>query len=40
MNAVVKPDPELERRNVRTALTLALLAVAFVIAFVVILWPK
>jgi len=40
MSALVQRDPELERRNVRTGLWLGLLAVAFLLGFVVNLWLR
>ena len=40
MSAMAKRDPEFERRNLRTALWLGLLAVAFLVGFVVKLWLR
>ena len=40
MSAMAERDPELERRNLRTALWLGLLAVAFLVGFVVKLWLR
>jgi hypothetical protein len=40
MSGNAEPGPELERRKVRTALWLGLLAVAFVFAFVLKIWLR
>ena len=40
MSAMAQRDPELERRNVRTALWLGLLSVGFLLGFVVNLWLR
>ena len=40
MNSIKIPDPELQRRKIRTALGLGLIAVAFALGFVLEVWLR